>query len=159
MSKEIQKKEKDHFQIDWNEHASYWDEDKNAIIYNNRVMDTLNDVLNIQDLRIMDFGCGTGLLTDRMSKKAREIVAIDASKKMLEVLKAKKYKKVSAIHGKLSIETIEKNPVLHRKFDLIVAASVCAFLPNYIEVLQRIKSLLKPDGIFVQWDWMHYGYG
>ncbi|GEM_PF-4513614 len=27
-------------------------------------------------------------------------------------------------------------------------------LPDYKDVLSRIKSLLKPNGIFVQWDWL-----
>jgi SAM-dependent methyltransferase len=71
-----------------------------------------------------------------------------------QLLSNKKLNNVKTVVGELSKEAIEKHPILKDKFDLIVASSVCAFLPNYEEVLSIIKSLLKPKGIFVQWDWL-----
>jgi len=35
-----------------------------------------------------------------------------------------------------------------------VASSVCAFLPDYDGALRLLKTLLKPKGVFVQWDWL-----
>jgi hypothetical protein len=43
---------------------------------------------------------------------------------------------------------------VHRKFDLITASSVCAFLPDYEAMLFTLRSLLAPNGKFVQWDWL-----
>ena len=43
---------------------------------------------------------------------------------------------------------------LHANFDLIVASSVCAFLPNYVNTLGLLHSLLVLGGYFVQWDWL-----
>ena len=40
------------------------------------------------------------------------------------------------------------------QFDLIVASSVCAFLPDYEGTLQLLKTLLKPNSLFIQWDWL-----
>lgn len=140
--------------MDWNEHASYWNNDINTKTYTRKVIETLNKKVDLKDLRILDFGCGTGLLTEHLAKEAKQIVAIDFAEKMIEVLEAKKLKNVTAICAELDGSLIEKHHRLHQKFDLILAVSVCAFLPNYQEVLSHIKCLLKPSGLFIQLDWL-----
>ncbi len=40
------------------------------------------------------------------------------------------------------------------QFGLVVASSVCSFLPNFEATLCHIGSIMKPGGIFVQWDWI-----
>jgi 2-polyprenyl-3-methyl-5-hydroxy-6-metoxy-1,4-benzoquinol methylase len=149
--------------IDWNEQAETWDSSNETLYYSNQVFKLLTNKINLNNLDILDFGCGTGLLTDHMTKQARQIVAIDIAEKMIEVLDKKNYKNVKTIIGELSKTTIEKNPELQGKFDLIVASSVCAFVPDYHGVLSIIKSLLKPNGSFFQWDWLlaenESGYG
>lgn len=154
MTKEIERKNIDKSQIDWNEHAEYWDDFDDAKSYTKQINRLLTNRINLEKLNVLDFGCGTGLLTAYMANKASKVVALDSSTKMIEVLNKKKYKNVETIVEELSQNTIEKYPVIQEKFDLIVAVSVCAFLPNYEEVLANIKSLLKPNGIFIQWDWL-----
>lgn len=61
---------------------------------------------------------------------------------------------VSAIAGFLTQDLIDSHPGLTGKFDLIIASSVCGFLPDYAETLGLLKSLLKSDGVFIQWDWL-----
>ncbi|MCH8334286.1 MAG: class I SAM-dependent methyltransferase [Proteobacteria bacterium] len=41
---------------------------------------------------------------------------------------------------------------LTEKFDLVVASSVCSFLPDYNSTLRDLSSALKPGGLFVQWE-------
>jgi trans-aconitate methyltransferase len=38
-------------------------------------------------------------------------------------------------------------------FDIVVASSVCGFLPDYPAVAKDLAGLLRPGGLFVQWDW------
>ena len=40
------------------------------------------------------------------------------------------------------------------QFGLVVASSVCSFLPNFEATLCHIVTIMKPGGIFVQWDWI-----
>lgn len=154
VSQEIERKNIDKDQIDWDEHAAYWDTFPDGKYYTKNTFDLLSKHIDLDNLTVLDFGCGTGLLTEKMSPKAKQIVAIDISEKMIEGLENKKLNNVVAIVGELSEETIESHKILQDKFDLIVASSVCAFLPNYEEVLTIIKSLLSPQGVFVQWDWL-----
>ena len=38
-------------------------------------------------------------------------------------------------------------------FDLVVCSSVCAFLDDYAGTAGTLVGLLRPGGLFVQWDW------
>lgn len=154
MSDKLEKKDIDNSAIDWNEHAEYWDEFKDAKLYTEKAFKAIQSKTGIEGKTILDFGCGTGLMIDKTTSAAKQIVALDPAEKMIEVLNTKNYKNVKTIVAELSDHTINHNPDLQCKFDLILAVSVCAFLPNYQEVLSLIKSLLKPDGIFIQLDWL-----
>lgn len=138
----------------WDEYASDWDTNKDAIVYAENVFETLCYIVNCNGLNVLDFGCGTGLLTEKLSPIANQIVALDSSQKMIEVLNDKKLSNVSTVSAFLSEEFIDANHIFPDKFDLIVASSVCSFLPNYENTLILLKSLLTKNGTFVQWDWL-----
>jgi len=138
----------------WDDHADEWDSNQDVILYSERAYSTLSEIVNIEGLNILDFGCGTGLLTERMSPTANRILALDSSDKMISVLRNKQFDNVDVLVADLSKESIETNELLHVEFDLIVASSVCAFLSDYDRTLGLLKTLLKPTGIFIQWDWL-----
>lgn len=95
-----------------------------------------------------------GLLTERLCGDDVKIVALDISEKMIEVLNQKQLPNVVTVTEPLSAESLASNLHLQRKFDLIVASSVCSFLHNYDETLALIKGMLSPTGVFIQWDWL-----
>ena len=39
------------------------------------------------------------------------------------------------------------------RFDVVVCSSVCAFLNDYAMTAETLVRLLRPGGLFVQWDW------
>ena len=114
---------------------------------------SLNGVVTLDGSNILDFGAGTGQLTEKLSSHARQIVAIDTSSKMIDVLRRKNLSNVKTIDEALSESLIAKSELLQSKFDLIVASSVCGFVPDYVATLSLLKSLLIPAGLFIQWDW------
>lgn len=138
----------------WDDYASEWDNNEDAISYADNVFKTLTDLVALEGLTVLDFGCGTGLLTERLSPIVNRVVALDSSKKMVSVLNGKKLPNVSSVADCLSEATIEKYSQLNQTFDLIVASSVCSFLPDYERTLQLIATMLSENGVFVQWDWL-----
>ena len=138
----------------WDDYADDWDTNDDVQLYAEKAFKTLTDISPVEGVRVFDFGCGTGLLTEKLSPSARHIVALDTSPKMISVLNDKKLPNVTSIAGQLSESLICKNKSFHHKFDLIVASSVCSFLPDYESILPMLKSLLVKGGIFVQWDWL-----
>jgi len=138
----------------WDDYAEEWDTNIDAISYSEKAYESLIDEINITDKSILDFGCGTGLLTERMSPLASSIVAIDTSTKMIAALQAKKIPNVISLHEPLTSELIRNNSAFINKFNIIIASSVFSFLPNYDSILQLLKSLLASDGLLIQWDWL-----
>ncbi len=138
----------------WDDYAVEWDSNKAVISFADKAFNSLNSVVDYERPIVFDFGCGTGLLTERLSPVSNRIVALDSSEKMISVLNDKKLTNVSALALPLSTEIVKENYELHLKFDLVVASSVCGFLPDYEKTLSVIKSLLADKGTFVQWDWL-----
>jgi len=139
---------------EWDEYAENWDVDPAVEEYATNAFSELLNNININDLTVLDFGCGTGALTQLMSPTVKNIVAIDPSSEMIKHLDKKALNNVSSISDYLSKELVQNLPELENKFDLIVASSVCGFLPDYEATLSLLKSLIKEGGMFVQWDWL-----
>ena len=139
---------------EWDEYAAGWDADASVQEYANKAFQELLRVIEINGLSVFDFGCGTGSLTQLLSPMAKDIVALDGSSEMIKLLAKKNLSNVSTIAAFLTQELVDSHPELTKKFDLIVASSVCGFLPDYEITLGLLTSLLKSGGMFVQWDWL-----
>jgi 2-polyprenyl-3-methyl-5-hydroxy-6-metoxy-1,4-benzoquinol methylase len=98
--------------------------------------------------RVIDFGCGTGLLTEQLVSAGAAVYAVDTSPGMLSVLAAK----VAQNHW-TSVTTSAELPAVAPDYDLIACSSVCSFLDDYPGTVTGLVSFLRPGGIFVQWDW------
>ena len=138
----------------WDDYAEEWDRNEDAISYSEEAFNSLSKIVELDGINILDFGCGTGLLTEKLSPFAKQIVALDSSRKMISVLNDKKLPNVNTISDPISEDVVKENELLKNKFDLIVASSVFGFLSEYESTLFLLKSLLAPEGIFVQWDWL-----
>ena len=138
----------------WDDSADTWDTNDDVIYYSEKAYESLVKIINIDGQRILDFGCGTGLLSERMSPLASSVVAIDTSSKMVNVLKYKKLSNVTPLSTSLTQELISKNSVFAKKFNIVVASSVLSFVPDYESTLRLLKSALVTDGLLVQWDWL-----
>lgn len=142
---------------EWDEYADGWDSDEFAVLYAKEAFGSLSNIVNLEDANLLDFGCGTGLLTEKFSPVANHIVALDTSSKMLAVLSGKKLPNVTTINEPLSAKLIAENQSLNQGFDVIIASSVFGFLSDYEATLSLLKPVLKPLGTIVQWDWLSQG--
>lgn len=138
----------------WEDEADTWDTNSDVVYYSDRAYKSLTERINIDGKRVLDFGCGTGLLSERISPLARSVVAIDTSPKMINILKSKNLPNVTALSSPLTQKLINKKSAFNKKFNIIVASSVLSFVPDYLSTLKLLKSLLITDGILVQWDWL-----
>ena len=78
----------------WDDYADGWDDNPAVQAYARAAYASLapfeqGGQLTLDGARILDFGCGTGLLTEQLSQRAELVVAIDTSVAMINVLKAK----------------------------------------------------------------------
>ncbi len=103
--------------------------------------------------RVLDIGCGTGLLSLKFLAKADCLIwGIDNSPEMLRIFKIKidKLKLSGKIFCKL--EDTESLDFEDRKFDIIASTVTLHHVKNKLPVIKKIYKLLKPGGKFVLGD-------
>jgi SAM-dependent methyltransferase len=124
--------------MEWDDYAETWDADEKVHDYAEQAYAALSARLadsqfELSGRRVLDFGCGTGSMTLQLAPNAGEVIALDASAKMIEVLEDKlaqnSVKNVSSLCGDL--EQGFAHEKLEQPFSLIVASSVCAFVDDY----------------------------
>lgn len=142
----------------WDEHAPEWDGNADVRLYAEQAFASLGAIADITDpvwrsKRVLDFGCGTGLLAEKIAPFVTEVIAVDSSAEMVAVLRAKGIGNVTALHADILDEQFDRETGWFSDFDLICASSVCAFLADYEAAVRLLAGALKPGGRFVQWDW------
>ncbi len=146
----------------WDERAAGWEDQKETHRYAEQAFASIESLIpsllgDWAQLRVLDFGCGTGLLTERLAPLCNHVVGLDLSSKMIAVLEEKcdreDINNVTPIAGMVRDPSVRGHIGLTAPFDLVVASSVCSFLPDFPSTLGVLISLLRPGGLFVQWDW------
>lgn len=94
---------------------------------------------------VLDVGCGTGITTIALAAGVKEIHAIDASDKMIEVAKSK------LPEGNIAFDVMDLfHPKLNgRQFDVVMAFNVLHFLNDPELALSRIWEMLPIHGLFI----------
>lgn len=101
-----------------------------------------------KDYCLLDFGCGSGAITNKLSKVAKSIDAIDISSGMLEF--AKKQAEKSSIGNISYIQaSIFDERFKDEKYDAILAFNVLHYIEDMPRLIERINTLLKPNGVFI----------
>jgi len=138
----------------WASEAAGWDTDPAVVAYADAAFASLREAVALSPTtRVLDFGCGTGLLTERLAPHVAKVVAVDASPAMIAVLKAKGLPTVRAGVARWSPDMLGSEPLVDDPFDLIVCSSVLAFVDDHPATVATLASLLAPGGHLVHWDW------
>lgn len=97
--------------------------------------------------RALDFGAGTGNLTEKLLAIGYEVTAVDISAEMCALIKAKCTSHVDS--GKLTVvnSPIEEVSFGAGKFDLVTCYSVLHHLPDYEAALRQLCGFLKKGGV------------
>ena len=95
-------------------------------------------------LKILDIGCGGGLVCEPLSRLGADVVGIDASYKNIEV--AKIHAKKSGLKIKYFNTSPEKKEI-NEKFDVILNLEVVEHVENLDLFLKSSSDLLKKNGI------------
>ena len=98
----------------------------------------------LKNIKILDIGCGGGLLAEPMCRLGAKVTAIDASKKNINVAK------LHAKKNNLKINYICASPEKlknENKFDVILNMEIVEHVENVNFFLKSCSKLLKKDGI------------
>ena len=114
---------------------------KNNIIKSLKITDKNKP---LKKVKILDVGCGGGLLSEPMSRLGAEVTGIDASKKNIEVAK------IHAQKNNLKIKYVWGSPDNYKtdtKFDVILNMEIIEHVDDISFFLKSCSKLLKKNGI------------
>ena len=98
----------------------------------------------LKNLKILDIGCGGGLLSEPMCRLGADVTGIDASKKNIQV--AKLHAKKSNLDIKY-LFTSPENFKMDKKFDVILNMEIIEHVEDVNFFLESCSSLLRKEGI------------
>jgi len=131
---------KDHFE---NKAKEYEKEAPRVNNVKNIANGILKQITFTKDMHIMDFGSGTGLLTEQIASLVSVITCVDMSKSMNEVLRAKKDSfpcDLEILELDLSTANIDK------RFDVIVSSMTIHHVDNVSALFKKFYYMLEDGG-------------
>lgn len=111
------------------------------------IIEKTRKYLKLSDI-VLDFGCGTGLVSNEIAGNVKMVHAIDISSKMIEIAKNKAIgRKIQNIDYAYS--TIFDDRYKKGSFNVILAFYVLHLLEDSQKLIQRMNELLKPGGLLI----------
>lgn len=101
--------------------------------------------ISLQDKRMVDVGCGGGILTEGLAKKGANMLGIDLSEELIDIADLHGLESgVSASYKKISAEALaEAEPA---SFDHVVCMEMLEHVPEPGSVIAACATMVKPGG-------------
>jgi ubiquinone/menaquinone biosynthesis C-methylase UbiE len=130
---------------DFNKAAVTWDQPNRVILARSIAHAVLSEVELTSKMQVLDFGCGTGLLTLHFQPLVNSITGVDSSQGMLDVLRGK-----IESQGLKNVRTecldIENGELLKGTYDVIVSSMTLHHIREIQPLFNQFYKALTPGG-------------
>ena len=109
------------------------------------ILDQINN-RNIKNLKILDVGCGGGIICEPLARLGAKVTGIDFVPNNIKA--AKIHSKKNKLKINYIYKDIEKSK-LDAKFDIILMFEVLEHLDNWKKTIKNIKKNLNQDGLVI----------
>ena len=109
-------------------------------------LDWINGLVPLKGLRVLDVGCGGGILADSMARQGASVLGIDLAHKALKVaqLHALEAQTQGVDYREISAEQLAAEQP--GAFDVITCMEMLEHVPNPAAVVKACALLVKPGG-------------
>lgn len=109
-------------------------------------LDWINGLAPLANQRVLDVGCGGGILADAMARKGAQVLGIDLSTKALKVaqLHALEVQTQNVSYREIAVEALaDEQPA---SFDVVTCMEMLEHVPDPASVVRACAKLVKPGG-------------
>lgn len=109
-------------------------------------LDWIQGLVPLKGLKVLDVGCGGGILADSMARKGAEVTGIDLAGKALRVaqLHALEAQTPAIQYREISAEALAAEQPEH--YDVVTCMEMLEHVPDPASVVQACSRLVKPGG-------------
>lgn len=108
-------------------------------------MGFLTSITSLSGKRVLDIGCGGGILAEAMARQGAEVVAIDMAEASLSVARLHQLEsKLDIDYRRIPAEELaEQEPA---SFDVVTCLEMLEHVPDPSAIVAACQKLVKPDG-------------
>jgi ubiquinone/menaquinone biosynthesis C-methylase UbiE len=102
--------------------------------------------LNHKPAKILDIGCGPGILTEDLVNRKLKVYSADLSFEMLKQAKQRISQNALASNASFAVSDISSMPFSANEMDVVLCIGVMCYVRDYNSVLSEIHRVLRQDG-------------
>ena len=105
-------------------------------------MEYITNQITLEDMEILDIGCGGGILAEELSKKGANVTGIDASEKTIQI--AKQHSQENNLKINYECSTLEDHlKKSKKKYDSIICFELIEHVPDQLKLINDISKVSK----------------
>ena len=126
--------------------AADWEEKPQRVALARKVAEAIKQAVPLAStMRVLEYGCGTGLISRALGPDVATILAVDTSPRMLEVLRKKAWEEGIG-NIKTLAHDLSQKPLPDNDFDVVLSSMTLHHIPDVEALLDQFFAALKPGG-------------
>jgi len=128
--------------------SHWWDPDgdfKTLHQINPLRLKLIDETVGLRDKKVLDVGCGGGILAESMAEKGAQVTAIDLAEALIDVAELHSLDSgIQLDYQLISVEQLaEQQP---GQFDAVTCMEMLEHVPDPSAIIQACSTLVKPGG-------------
>jgi ubiquinone biosynthesis O-methyltransferase len=102
---------------------------------------------DLRDKRVLDIGCGDGVLAVALAQAGAQVIGVDASANMIRAARARA--EAEGLNVEFLMGRAEALPFDNESFDVVSAVTVLCFIRDASHTFAEVSRVMRPGGRFV----------